>query len=845
MCRVESDIMPLISIVIPVFKVQAFLEECLGSVLNQGFADLEVIAVDDCSPDHCGQLLDERSSLDARLTVLHLAENVGLGLARNRGLAMATGDYVMFLDSDDAMTPGSLEAIARQLEAMDRPEMLILDHARTFWWGKIQRNIKHGVLEDLAHAPFTAAGHPELFDLLCVAWNKVSRRDFLVREGLQFPSGFYEDTPWTYQAVLSARSIATLPVVSVHYRQRRHGSILGTTSSRHSEAFEQWERVFAFLDSRPDLDQWVAVAADRMAHHYLTVLRHHSRLSHVDRSAFFHRASRHMQRFGTPPPQPISRQTDAMLKICLYHDALPAFDAVRMAKRVVNKTRSYRSQARKTALKLRARAKASARAMEYRRKLAAPLDPQLAVFASYWYRGVLGNPQAIYEAMCRLAPDMRAVWVVRQDQQRNVPLGVDCVTPGTRRYWAAMASATYFINDVNFPDKVVKRPGQIHLQTQHGTPLKHMGLDLMQHPAASQGMSFRKLLERSDRWDYNLSANRFSTLVWERAFPSNFTSVESGYPRNDILVNASAQDVALARQELGIPSGKTAVLYAPTHRDHDKHFTLRADLKQLAEDLGPSFVVLVRAHYFYVWLPKLAQLECEGLLLNVSQFPSVERLMLASDVLVTDYSSIMFDYANLDRPTVIFAPDLDTYQEVRGVYFDLRKHAPGPFITEQASLAKVLTSGMYDGPDSATARAAFREEFCQFDDGRAADRVTRALFLGQPLLPVTPLAGRIPPPRPEATRDGSTWVPRPLTTTTPSAESLSLAAKVTEQTADAMAFLDVSDFSDVLEADPGLAIAELEPTPVENQNAVSWQSSEEPSAGSVPVQVTTDPEQAP
>ena len=130
------------------------------------------------------------------------------------------------------------------------------------------------------------------------------------------------------------------------------------------------------------------------------------------------------------------------------------------------------------------------------------------------------------------------------------------------------------------------------------------------------------------------------------------------------------------------------MLYATTHRDHDKHFILRADLKQLTSDFGPDFVVLVRAHYYYKWLPELAKLEREGRLLNVSQFPSVGRLMLASDVLVTDCSSIMFDYANLDRPMVIFASDWETYQEVRGVYFDLFDKAPGPVTTTQETLRR-------------------------------------------------------------------------------------------------------------------------------------------------------------
>ena len=738
----------MFTLVIPVYGVQAYLKECLDSVLGQDFTDVQVVAVDDCSPDRCGEILDEYAAIEPRLTVLHLTENRGLGGARNAGLEHATGRYILFLDSDDMMTAGSLQAIAAEVERLEFPEMVIIDHARTYWWGKVARNLRHRSMASLAGSTFTLDEHPEILDFLQVAWNKVCRRDFLDREQLAFPDGYYEDTAWTHEAYFTARSIATLPEVCVLYRQRRHGSILGSTSRKHFDALGQWERVLAFLDQRPELAHWHDTVVRRMQQHFYTILTHPARLPPEDRSEFLRAASRQLRRFATARPAVNGRSSDDLFHTLIWIGDLHLFDSVsraietrrsllRVVKRVQRRGRRYAKKATNATNKYR-----------YHAHIRQPLDPQLAVFASLWNRGYAGNPAAIYEALADLAPEIHGVWVVNADRVHSFPDGIDYVTPGSARYWEVMARATYFVNDVNFPDDIVKRPGQVHVQTQHGTPLKHMGLDLMPHPAASKGMVFRKLLERSDRWDWNLSANRFSTLVWERAFPSPFKTLESGYPRNDALLRADADGIAAIRTQLGIPAGKTAILFAPTHRDHDKHFIIRADLRRLAESLGDDFVLMVRAHYFYRWMPELDQLEKEGLILNVSRRRDVEELMLAADALVTDYSSIMFDYANLDRPIVVYAPDWETYCDIRGVYFDIFETSPGLTLRTQDEVAKAFVTGEADGPDARAARASFRSLFCEFDDGRAAERVVRRVMLDEPVLPVVPLHQRILPPCP-------------------------------------------------------------------------------------------------
>lgn len=187
--------MPRLTLIVPAYNVQGYIRECLDSVLQQDFTDFEIVAVDDCSPDGSGDIMDEFASRDSRVRVLHLSENVGLGRARNAGIEQATGDYLLFLDSDDTLAPGSLSAIARRLHTTDDPDVLIFDYTRTYWDGRRLPNQRADLLAETGPAVFSLADRPELLDLLQIVWNKAYRRDFVTRHGFQFPPGYYEDAP--------------------------------------------------------------------------------------------------------------------------------------------------------------------------------------------------------------------------------------------------------------------------------------------------------------------------------------------------------------------------------------------------------------------------------------------------------------------------------------------------------------------------------------------------------------------------------------------------------------------------------------------------------------------------
>ncbi|MGW0781066.1 bifunctional glycosyltransferase/CDP-glycerol:glycerophosphate glycerophosphotransferase [Streptomyces sp. NPDC002913] len=729
--------MPRFSVIVPAYRVQAYLHACLDSVLNQSYKDYEIIVVDDCSPDACGPIADEYAVRDPRVRVVHLPANSGLGPARNAGVAGATGDYLLFLDGDDTFAPEALQAVADRLEATGGPDVLVYDYARTYWSGESVRNIFAEHLSETGPASFRLAERPELLKVLMVVWNKAYRREFIESEGFTFPPGYYEDTPWTYPVLMAAGSIAVLDTVCVGYRQRRRGNILSTTTHRHFDVFDQYDRVFAFIDSRPELAVWRPVMFRRMLDHFSTLFTSRGRLPRGSRAAFFRRARAHCRLYRTPGA-PVPRRTrlrHALFRLGAHRTYRALWGAQRLRARLGRAASATRRAARGAALQL-----------HYRVQLRLPVRPGDAVFAAYWHRGYTCSPAALEEAARRLVPGLRTSWICRPEDARTVPAATRVLHPGTAAYWTALARSKYLVNNVNFDRRLVKRRGQVLLQTHHGTPLKTMGTDLVHRPAAAGSMDFEQLLDNVDKWDFSLSANQHSTLVWERTYPSGYTTLEYGSPRNDVFHRTGPEETARLRALLGIPAGSTAVLYAPTHRDYRRAQRHSLDLDQLVRVLGPRFVILARSHYLDATARATAGRTSHPRIIDVSAHPSVEELCLASDGLITDYSSLMFDYVNLDRPVVLHLEDAQAYEAARGTYFDPAAFPPGAVARDQEELHEIFATDHWRGPRSAQRRAAFRARFCPYDDGHAAERVVRRVFLGDTSgLPLpAPLTGRGP-----------------------------------------------------------------------------------------------------
>lgn len=343
------------------------------------------------------------------------------------------------------------------------------------------------------------------------------------------------------------------------------------------------------------------------------------------------------------------------------------------------------------------------------------------------------NPRAIYEELRRQGRAESALWV-RRDTSVEVPDGVSWVLRGSREYYDALATARHIITNDVLPSYYEKRSGSSYLQTWRGTPLKRIGFDV-ESLIRNSPRQLADLAHDVTHWDQLISPNAYSTQLLRQAFRYTGTILETGYPRNDVFSAPDVEELrAGVRDRLGLAPDQRVLLWAPTWRDDQRDeqgrywLPMPFELSTWDRILGPHDVLLFRGHQL---LRETSGGMLRGLrsVRNVTHYPDIQELYLAADVLITDYSSAMFDFANTGRPMIFYAWDLDTYRDsVRGFYFDFEKEAPGRLVTDLGGLHDAIHDIDANTRESAERYTRFVERFCALDDGKAAARVVDAIF---------------------------------------------------------------------------------------------------------------------
>lgn len=355
---------------------------------------------------------------------------------------------------------------------------------------------------------------------------------------------------------------------------------------------------------------------------------------------------------------------------------------------------------------------------EYRAADPAPLNA--VFFESFYGANASCNPLAIDRVLARTAPEVARYWSVA-DASVPVPDGAIPIIDGSREWWRVRGAARLLVVNDWLRNRHRRRRFQTVLQTWHGTPLKRIALG---RPGVRPRAALATLRERS-HWDVMLSQNAHSTSVFRRSYAFLGPVWQVGYPRDDVLVSgsAAADDV---RARLGIPTGSTVLLYAPTWRDDRPDAVDHLDVARFAAELGHEYTVLVRGHART--MHPGADIHASGVI-DVTTYPDASELFLVADALITDYSSVMFDFTVTGKPVFFFTPDLADYRDrLRGFSFDLLSVAPGPVVETVEALITKVRDITEVNTEYAEAYRAWRERFNPDDDGHAAERVVHRLL---------------------------------------------------------------------------------------------------------------------
>ena len=363
------------------------------------------------------------------------------------------------------------------------------------------------------------------------------------------------------------------------------------------------------------------------------------------------------------------------------------------------------------------------------------IDDKLVYFQTFSGRGYSDSPKAMYEYMMK-APeykDFRFVWSFKEPERFQFLKNdrTDIVKFRSRADNIALRTAKYWITNYRMLNHQYPRKGQVYVQCWHGTPLKRLGYDLESSDNVMNSGSEIRDKYRSDarKFSYILSPSPFTTEKFATAWNLIETGqthkiIEEGYPRNDRLINTTPEERTELRKKLGV-DGKKVILYAPTWRDNQHTsgegytYKTEVDFDKLRDELGDEYVILFRAHYLVA--NSFDFDKYKGFVVDVSSYSDINELYIAADILITDYSSVFFDYANLKKPVIFYMYDLEEYaNDLRGFYISLDE-LPGPIVRDEDALIKEVRACDEWKPDEKYEQ--FCERYNPKDDGHASKRV--------------------------------------------------------------------------------------------------------------------------
>lgn len=739
-----------ISIIIPFQKYLHYLKECLQSLKESSYQDFEVLIVCDHVDEHVQKEIPSLSDLSLR--ILSLEDETGVAACRNKGLQQATGEYVYFLDSDDYILEDTLFHMTEHLNGQD----MVYGTIRNTWNNKanfLDKLSKKEIdvddeAEKMQAQEEKIQNHLERFKeqnsdrMLAIyhtmvkrsgfqtitALSNLYRRQFLIDHQISFEPSFryFSDQIFLVQVLEKAASF--LSAEDGWYIKRKHNDPINEPSLNQEESDTRFEeRCLAVECARKLIDAQgpVRYYLDKKLIRYVTktmIKRIRRSQDEKWRKEYFIRIQSTLLDTAPRVLDDLSAKQKRIILLMMKNDLKGVQKAIRWSFGKAKLKSIFANKNKNTLYKL----------AYYHRYLKMPIKENVVLFETFMAKNYSDSPKYIYEALNKMYPGKyECVWAI--NGKHDIPYGAKTIKRFSFQYAYYCAISKYLVFNVRQPLWFRKREGQVFLETWHGTPLKRLVFDQEEVTSASPKYKEQFYKQRKE-WDYLVSANPFSSKTFRSCFMYEGKMLEYGYPRNDILYASDKEERAKRlKEKLGIPLDKKTILYAPTWRDDEHYgkgeykFTLALDLKKMKTMLEKDYVLLLRTHHYIA--DKIDTTGLEGFAYNFSTYDDISEIYLITDICITDYSSVFFDFANLKRPILFYTYDIEKYKnQLRGFYIDMNTEVPGPLLyTSEEVIDAILHidtiqnryQKRYDD---------FYDRFCCFDDGHASENIVKEVF---------------------------------------------------------------------------------------------------------------------
>lgn len=704
-----------LSIIITFYNNEEHILDCIESIKKQRNQNFDLIIVDDGSTDSSANLIkDSISDYDKNITYIKLEYNSGHAYARNKALEKVNTQYLMFLDADDQLASYAVEYYLSKVNGLDG----LIAPIHKFTINKPQYVDKDKIRIEY----LTQKSNPNSFLRKNTVCNILFKTAIIKAHNIRFNENLkiYTDASFILDYINYAERFVRLFDFPFYYRGEIYDPFEGNTLSDQDFILTFEDYVNSYIDSVKRTNNKKVL--NFLTHKMKLEIKNGFDPSLRDIELRYNMLEKPLVKIVKTIKWDLLKDSKLLYNLEILFLSMNAVENAKYVNNLRSVSRHVKNIVQNNKMKNRSKYQLLDKEES--------VDSNTIVFESFGGKNYSDSPKYIYEYMQKNYPKLNYIWVFNNPDKNVIVGNAEKVKKGSKEYYDAYSKAKFWVTNARLPLYLNKKENQIYIQTWHGTPLKRLANDMkvVRMPGTTTANYKKNFYAETSRWDYLVSPNRYSTNIFKTAFwMDEERTWEIGYPRNDVLVNRSNDQeyINQIKKDLNLPEDKKVIMYAPTWRDDEfvkkgqYLFDLKINLENLQKELGENYVILLRMHYLIANALDLNGYE--DFAIDVSNYSDISELYLISDALITDYSSVMFDFGILKRPQYFFAYDIEKYDKgLRGFYMDYMNDLPGEIITDEFKLAEELKNIDEHKEKYKDKIEKFYEKFCSLEKGQSS-----------------------------------------------------------------------------------------------------------------------------